>query len=335
MKSTSPKLRNLLPALAALAFAVGLLLGGTALAQTYVVNTEGAVLREGSSNTKTQIRPLVKGEKVIKLAVERGFFKVKTDTDQKEGYVSQVLLSEVAETKMEVPSFEDFMDNLKADEARKTTPKPGRYYFENIFEYLGAQNQPRFGLVLSIVIAVIIAVMGGYLTARVPAGLERVLPDGLQEARRTAAKIILTAVCAYPVLSATAYFLDLTLHYCVMVESSALIKLFTVPRVIIAAPLALADAFTGNWFIALAALIGFGLIVHPALRGRAAAPAGDLNASGVSVPSKTVPRPPTRPRVKSEGPPAGNPGREPSGVFPEDPGGLKETRIVANEDDKK
>jgi hypothetical protein len=328
------RMKNFLFALAVVAAGVWLGTGEAFAQTTMVVNAGGAVLRKGSSNRGEIVRPLVKGEKVLKLSEERGFFKVKTITDQQEGYISRALLIEVEETKVEVPNFDDFLANLEKEEAKKQTPRPAQYYFEHIFEYLNNQGQPRLPLIMSLFMAVFLLAGGGYLVFRLYGVLERVLPEGLTRGRRRAAKITLIVVCAYPVLRSTGYFLDLAMHFTSLAGGLSFLKFLAVVRVVLAGPVTVVDAFGANWFIGAVALFVLGLIVWPGFKPTAVGGSGEGDMSVSSGPPMTSPRAGStaaRSKPKTEAVPAPPPATLSSDVIfgGSGPSEVKETRIVA------
>lgn len=308
-----------------------LVLGFAAAIQAQTYEATGTVnLRQGASDNAAVTRVLEAGEKVDKISESGKYFQVKAQKDGQTGYVwaDNLKLSTDA-AKTPVPGF----DALKAEISRSAGPKaggPGRYFFESVLEFVRGENHPLYVILLPLLVAAALAAGGILLLKALLSRMDQVVPDGLTPARSRAIKVSLFVACSYLLTVAAAYFLDLSLHYAAEENYTILVMILVVPRLVLAAPVAMVDVLIQNWVIGLALILFLVMVARSrsdaltAVTGaRAAAP--PIPSGGGTLPHEKTPSQAQTSGVQKSGPgPAGvSTGSQPGKV--QDP----DTKIVA------
>jgi len=276
-KTWSPAVTFILTAM----MAAVMLYAVSASAQTYEA-AQSVNLRGGPSDDSAIIRALEAGERVEKIGSSGGFIQVRTAKGE-EGYVWSSFLKMTAEGAVRVPSLDEFAATLGSGAPSQKEPGPRRYFFETVLEFLRIENHSLYVVLLPLLIAIALGAGAWFLFKPAYRWTDAVLPAELSGARRTTIRMALLVIAGYLLTAAAVYFLDLSLHYAALEEVAILVMILAAPRIILAAPLAVLDALSGNWIIGLGALLLLILIGWPGLKlkdSSMAAGAADPSFSG-------------------------------------------------------
>jgi SH3 domain-containing protein len=232
-----------------------------AIAQTYKATTP-VNMREGAGKDFPIVRMLEQNEKVEKTGGQGGYIKVRTSKGE-EGYVWGTYLQKDSGPSINVPAFGEFSAQLRRQSGGKIGSGPNKYFFESILEFLRIENHGIYVIMLPLFVALVLLVAGMIVLRFSYKDIDTLLPKGISRGRRRAIKILTIATGAYLVISAVAYFLDLSLHYASLEESTMLVMILSVPRAVLAGPIAVFDALVDNYILGIATLLLLVLIARP------------------------------------------------------------------------
>ncbi len=244
-------------------FAAALVCSALASAETYEA-TGSVNVRQGPGGNHPVLTSLKQGERVEKLGAEGRYIKVRTESGM-EGYVWESLLAGVDQEGIEAPRFDALSESLAQGALTRIKPGPDRYFFESTLEFLRIENHGVFVMILPLIVAVVLAVLGAWLLKLAYKKVEIIIPVGIGRSRRMTAKLIIIVAGAYLIIGAVSYFLDLSMHYASLEENTVLVIALSVPRLILAAPIAVVDALSANWVAGLAFILLLVLIARPGL----------------------------------------------------------------------
>jgi len=253
-------------AIVAAALALILLFAAAATAQTYEAAT-AVNLRKGPGSEEEIIRALKQGEQVEKIGASGGYIHVRTDQGE-EGYVWGTYLKRIGKKERRVPGFDEFGEGISGGPELQING-PGRYYVENVLEFLRIENHPVYVILLPLLVAIGLGVGGGVFISWLWPRLDGLLPSELTGRRRQAARIAFTATEIYILAKGVFYFTDLSLNCALLEEDTALVVVLAAPRLVLAGPVTVIDFLATNWVVGLSALLLILIILWPGFSGKA------------------------------------------------------------------
>jgi hypothetical protein len=229
------------------------LISVTALAQIYEAKRE-LNIREQSDGTGKIVQTLAKGDRVEKTGRAGGFLKVKSKQG-KQGYVWSPYLKKVADPRVNVPSFDEFLASLEKRPKPEGRTATGRYFFESVLDFVRMENHPLYVIFLPLLVALFMGVAGVVFLWRIRQRLNAIAPDTLHPSRRAVIKAVVLCGFGYLIARAVLYFVDLALHYAALEENTLLVLILTCPRLLVAGPLAAVDVLAENWIVGISLVL--------------------------------------------------------------------------------